>query len=157
MYLFTGKIAYITKENLLDYPVIWLGNFLGGLIAAVLIRLANPDIQATARTLMQAKLDKSVVQLAALAFFCGVIMYLAVDNYRNSASNVSQVFGIVIGVTVFLLCGFEHSIADMAYAAIGAECLSDALRYLGVILLVSVFNGIGSLSMRYLLKPFRKE
>ena len=52
--------------------------------------------------------DRSAV---AKGVFCGVLMYIAVDNYKSKGS----MLGTFICVPVFILAGFEHSIADMFY------------------------------------------
>lgn len=64
----------------------------------------------------------------------------------------SKIFGIVIGVMVFLLCNFEHSIADMAYASMAINSIYEVPKFLSFIVVVSIFNGIGSVTMKKLLK-----
>lgn len=151
MYLFTGKIAYINKNNWHDYPVIWLGNLIGCILSAILIRLANPNITDISEKIINQKFCINIFSVSILAFFCGMIMYLSVDNYKSSNSDISKVFGIVIGVTVFLLCGFEHSIADMSYISLGIKDINDIPYSALFLITVSLFNAIGSLFIKYLL------
>lgn len=151
MYLFTGKIGYITKDNWLIYPIIWFGNLVGCVISAILIRLANPNINMIAREVMYQRFDMDFLSISILAFFCGIIMYLAVENYFSSKSDISRVFGVIIGVAVFILCGFEHSIADMAYLSIAFNDFDEAIKSMVFILNVTAFNAIGSIIFRVLL------
>jgi len=58
-----------------------------------------------------AKLAQFPLYTFIRGFFCGILMYLAVSIYKEKNS----VLGILFCVPVFILCGFEHSIADMFY------------------------------------------
>lgn len=58
-------------------------------------------------------------------------MYLAVSTYKEK----NTVLGILFCVPVFILSGFEHSIADMFYlGASGIFSLSAALFMLAVVI-----------------------
>lgn len=155
MNLFTGKIGYINKNNWTNYPIIWIGNLDGCLISAILIRIANPNINMIAREVMYQKFEMSLLSASIMAFFCGIIMYLAVENYLSSNSDISEVFGLVIGVTVFILCGFEHSIADAAYLLFAVNESNEIIKSMVFILDVTVFNAIGSIIIRALLHKQR--
>ena len=68
---------------------------------------------------------------------CGVLMYVAVSIYKEHKS----VLGIIFAIPVFILCGFEHSIADIGYFAIANVCSAQAF---GFIYTVILGNTIGS-------------
>ena len=70
---------------------------------------------AADNVLVQTKLNDSWYGILVLAFMCGVMIYLGVENFARSNNNFSKVFGIVMCVFVFIICSFEHSIADMFY------------------------------------------
>lgn len=65
------------------------------------------------------------------------MMYLAVDNYRKSQSWLFVIFPIVI----FILSGFEHSIANMFYLTLADEWGLEALRLTAMGI---VGNAVGS-------------
>ena len=73
-----------------------------------------------------------------LGCFCGILVYVAVNLFRDKKT----VLGILIGIPVFILSGFEHSIADMFYMAAAGEF---SLRALVFILLVIAGNSAGAL------------
>lgn len=151
MNLFTGKIGYvISNKNKPNCIVIWLGNFLGAIAGMALVRIAKPSLHTAAREMMSAKLQQSYIGISILAFFCGVLMYLAVENYRANPHGFGKAAGLFLCVSVFILCGFEHSIADMCYAVLAVESFGEALRYLFFLVVVSVFNGAGALAVRWL-------
>lgn len=153
MYLFTGKIGYvISSRNKPNCAVIWLGNFLGSAIVSVFVRIGRPGLRETAGAVMDSKMSQGFLSWMLLSFLCGILMYLAVDNFARRPHTASGIVGLFLCVSVFILCGFEHSIADMNYCVMAVRSLKDAAQYLGFLLTVSVCNGLGALAIRQLVK-----
>ena len=153
MYLFTGKIGYvISNKNKPNCAVIWLGNFIGSSLVSVIVRIAKPAIHESAVTVMANKMNQSILSWILLSFMCGILMYLAVDNFAKRPHTISGIAGLFLCVSVFILCGFEHSIADMNYCVMGVQTGKEALQYIGFLLIVSVFNGLGALAIRQFVK-----
>ena len=151
MNLFTGKIGYVlANKNDPNCIIIWLGNLVGSLLTAGLVRLAKPAYAEKALTMAQAKMEMSIPAVLITALFCGMLMYAAVENYRRHPAEISGIFGIAMCVTAFILCGFEHSIADMSYLIFACPSFAEVLPYLGFLLLVTIGNGLGALLLRYL-------
>lgn len=135
-YLYTGKIGFVKKfKEFLDMLVILAGNFAGTFIAAALAKMAHLDIDST--VLSGKKLDNSIFNIFLLSVFCGVMMYLAIDNYNKSKNIVF----IIAPVMIFILSGFEHSIADMFYFNLAGVYSFKSFTY---ILVMAVGNGIGA-------------
>ena len=99
--LFTGKIGYITENR--------NARFASALGATV--RYALPALAEKAASICDAKLAQTYLQTFIRAAFCGVLMYLAVDVFRKKKTPL----GIVFCIPVFILSGFEHSVADAFY------------------------------------------
>lgn len=151
MNLFTGKIGYVfSNKNDPDCLVIWAGNLIGASASMALIRLAKPDLHLTARALVSAKLEQGYFSAAITGFFCGILMYLAVENYRANPHGAGKITGLFLSVSVFILSGFEHSVADMCYLALAVENIADLPQYLLFLLTVSVSNAIGAVATRYM-------
>ncbi len=114
-YLFTGKIGYIveqhTKQDFLNLDIGLFGNLAATFFLGMLLRTVLPNIGEKAAELCSAKLAQFPLYTFIRGFFCGILMYLAVSIYKEKNS----VLGILFCVPVFILCGFEHSIADMFY------------------------------------------
>ncbi len=104
---------------------------------------------------MNAKMDLDVFSVIILAFFCGVLMYIAVENYRANPHGIGKVIGLFLCVSVFILCGFEHSIADMCYAVLAVNSFETGLKYLLFLVEVTVGNSLGALAIRAV--TFKKE
>lgn len=135
-YLYTGKIGFIKRcRELTDMLIVAAGNFAGTFIAAFLARIAHMGIDST--ELVQKKLDNHIFHIFVLSMFCGVMMYLAIDNYNKSRNIVL----IIAPVVIFILSGFEHSIANMFYFHLAGAYSLKSFLYLGVML---VGNGLGA-------------
>lgn len=157
MNLFTGKIGYIIQNrNNPNCLIIWLGNLVGTAASAALVRIAKPQLGAAAKELMAAKLNQSWLSICILAFFCGILMYLAVENYASNPSDAGKIVGIFLCIATFILSGFEHSIADMGYAAMAVSSIGEAGRMLVFVIVVSAFNGVGAI-MLHSLNSYNKK
>ena len=145
--LYTGKIGFIpfshTKEDFSVLLLGLLGNAIGMIAFGLLISVALPNIKEDAISLCSAKLKQPLEQTVIRGLFCGVLMFIAVYVYKENKSIVAIIFAI----PTFILCGFEHSVADIGYFAI-ANMFS--LKIVLFILLVVVGNTIGSMILPYL-------
>lgn len=84
-------------------------------------------------------------------------MFLAVDNYSQNPGTFSGIIGILLCVSVFIICGFEHSIADISYILLAINSYKQIVEYLWFIFVVSVFNGIGALVLQKFLYPIKRK
>lgn len=158
MNLFTGKIGYVVENrNTPNCLLVWLGNFLGQIIGCTLIRIAKPTLHETASAMMKVKISLPWYSVAITAVFCGILMYAAVDCFKRADSGAIKLAGIVFGVMTFIFCGFEHSIADMGYAVLGISDVSEILPYLGFLILVSVFNGVGGILLWFFTRNLKYD
>lgn len=140
--LFTGQVGYLAldhgKSAWQSLLLGLLGNAAASCGLGALARAGLPALGETARALCLAKLDQSVFSTGVRAFFCGILMYLAVSIFREKGSAL----GILLCVPAFILSGFEHSIADMFY--FGASGIVS-LRALGFIWTAIAGNALGGL------------
>lgn len=134
--LYTGKIGFVREfRELLYMPVIIIGNFIGTYLAAFLIKAAHVNIDSS--ELVHKKLDNDILPVFLLSMFCGVMMYLAIDNYNKS----KNIIFIIAPVMIFILSGFEHSIANMFYFNFAGVYSFKSFSYLMVML---IGNGVGA-------------
>ena len=151
MNLYTGKIGYaVQNRNNPNCLIIWLGNLVGCAASAALVRIAKPQLADVAKELMANKLNQSWLSIIILSFFCGILMYVAVENYAANPSGTGKIVGIFLCIPTFILCGFEHSIADIGYAAMAVSSVAEAGRMMVFIIVVSAFNGIASIALHSL-------
>ena len=50
--------------------------------------------------------------LFVLGILCNICIFIAVNGYANNPHQVGKYLALFLGVSVFILCGTEHSVAD---------------------------------------------
>ncbi len=148
--LFTGKVAYLfdnPPSYVLELVVIWSGNFLGCMLVAgleSLTTLVGPEgINAAAAKLVEGKMASSYLSLFVLGIFCNIFMYIAVHGYRTNPHEVGKYLAIFLGVSIFILSGTEHSIADMYYWTLSGKLFEAPGESLLRIFIITLGNAVG--------------
>lgn len=147
--LFTGKVGYLF-ENKPSYlgtlGIIWLGNFIGTGIFALLLRFTRvyQSLLARADVITAIKTDDTPISVFLLAIGCGMCMYIAVQSYKTTQS-FQRVILVVLPVMVFIIAGFEHCIANMFYYWIVWLRGGFEIKALVYIILMSLGNSVGAL------------
>ena len=137
--LYTGKVGYAVENKpsyLVDLVVIILGNFVGALIIGQMI----PMPEAAEVLIVDAKLGGDIDwwRVFCKGVFCGILMFIAADYYKTQKKYLAT----FVCVPVFILAGFEHSIADMFYFCASGTFTLDAFLF---ILVVIVGNAVGGI------------
>lgn len=140
--LYTGKIGYVVNQPVsycLDLLVIWLGNLLGTFLAAYAMQATRIfAVSEKAKTMCEVKVNDSLFSLFVLGIFCGFLMFVAVDGYKSTKNPVI----LFMGVATFILCGFEHCIADMFYFSVAHMWSGKAF---GCVLVITLGNSLGGI------------
>ena len=161
--LFTGKVGYLFNNDVKTYLpwclMVWVGNLVGSIIVAELVRLTRvaPGIIEKSTKLVQVKADDSLISLFVLGIFCNIMVVHAVDQYLNNPHEIGKYLGIVMSIMVFILCGFEHCIADMFYIQMARMWNSQTIIALIVITLGNVLGGILIPTMRNINTKLKSE
>ena len=141
-YLYTGKVGYLTEahraSDILSLLIGLAGNLLTACLLGFVVRYAVPGIGKAAEVLCPAKLEQSFLQTLLRASFCGVLMYLAVSIFRDHKTPIAILFGI----PVFILSGFEHSIADMFYFGASGTVNGKVLLFILTAVLGNSLGGV---------------
>lgn len=145
--LFTGKVCYVferDRQYAIDLPVIWLGNLCGTWLTAFVESQtrAGPALAPRARALCQVKLDDSILSVFLLAALCNILIFIAVDGYNKNPHELGKYLALLFGVTVFILCGFEHCVANMYYFSMAGMWSVKALGYVLVMTLGNAAGGV---------------
>lgn len=145
MNLFTGKVCYVFEQGhdyALNLPIIWLGNLAGTWLTALVERLTRtgPALVERARGVCQAKLEDSPLSIFLLAVLCNVLIFIAVDGFKNNPHELGKYLALFFGVTVFILCGFEHCVANMYYFSMAGVWNGKTVLYL---LVMTAGNAVG--------------
>ena len=154
LHLFTGKVCYLFDNDAAyakTLPVIWFGNLAGTAIIAALeqfTRLASLD--ARAQAICALKLSEPLFGAFILAIFCNVMIYIGVEGYRSNPHELGKYLALFFGVCVFILCGFEHSVADMFYFINARVFSGEAVLFILAVLLGNAAGAVlfhGALSI----------
>lgn len=140
--LYTGKICYIPQKHSKEEISVLLTGLLGNVIATTVcgyaVAYAIPKLKEVALNSCNLKLEQNALQTVIRGIFCGILIYIAVDIYKKFKTPV----GIIFCIPVFILSGFEHSVADMFYFATSGIV---SLKAFGFIWLVILGNTIGGM------------
>jgi len=112
--LYTGTAGVIRiwwRDDWKSLLWILVGNVVGCIITSLAARESIPEIIEPARAICDGRIARGIFSDILLAIGCGIIMTTAVQQYRENG----KVLTILVGVPVFILCGFAHSIADCFY------------------------------------------
>lgn len=134
--LYTGKIGYVASIK--DAPrmlLILAGNLIG---CCVMFTFAGTPAGATAAAIMAVKYEINLFELFIRAFICGILIYVAVDQFKDKANK----FAPLIAVPAFILAGAEHCIADACYIFAG---LAFSWHTIPFMITVIIGNAIGSI------------
>ena len=140
-------------EKIAHLVLMWSGNMLGTYLAATafLNTRIGPKLIETVTPIVETKLNDSFISLFLLSVGCGALMYIAAAGYKiyaykESGSDIVGNIFAIIPIAVFILCGFEHCIADMFYMFLYGEV--DFIR----LLIITLGNTLGSFLINFLKK-----
>lgn len=142
--LYTGKVGYILNNKpkyLIEVLITGVGNFVGTyLIATAIINTRVYGNLSKVNDMANLKLNDSVLSIFLLAILCGLLMFIAVDTYNNN-KNIIGVSAVLLCVAVFILSGFEHSIANMFYFNLSQRLDAHSMIYILIMMLGNLVGG----------------
>jgi formate/nitrite transporter len=112
-----GRIT--TAALMRNWAIVYLGNLIGALGAALLVHLSSTlnlntgAVGETAVAIAQAKLGLSPLAALARGVLCNVLVCLAVWMCFAAHSVSGKVLMVLFPITAFVALGFEHSVANM--------------------------------------------
>lgn len=128
--LFTGNCLLIMP--LLDKKVkassvfknliiVYIGNLIGALIIAALAVYSGAldGVAETAVNIACSKASLSFLSAFFKGILCNILVCIAVWMSFSSDKTGDKILCVIFPVTFFVLCGFEHSVADMYYLPAG--------------------------------------
>lgn len=144
LFLYTGKVGYlVVQSDKIEYlgllAITWLGNLAGTWIGAVaVLNTRIQGIRENAVGICETKLADGPLSIFLLAIFCGILMYIAVDGFKEKENPLILFFC----VSVFILSGFEHCIANMFYFSIAGAWSLKTIVYL---IIMTLGNSLGGM------------
>lgn len=132
--LFTGNclivIPALEKEvtvgrMLRNWGIVYVGNFVGGMIVAAgavfshQLSLFSNGMAASVISTAVAKCSMPFSDALLKGIFCNFLVCIAVWLGMAAKDAAGKILGIFWPIMLFVLCGFEHSIANMYYIGAG--------------------------------------
>ncbi len=153
--LYTGKVGYIANrlkdaKYLRLVLLILIFNIITTFALGYIVSLYFPAVRNVALDIYLQKLSMPYGKLFFSGVLCGILMYLAVDTWKRGSK-----MGCFLYVPLFILCGFDHSIANSFYngAAFGEHTFT--LQNLILILLVVLGNAVGGMTVPLLTRKWK--
>lgn len=144
--LYTGKVCYIPAKGRRFVPevlVALIGNAVGTVGLGFLLRATKlQKLIPHTQELVTAKLSDTVLSTVVMAVLCGFLMSIAVLGYTKLTDGAGRYLVLVLPIMVFILSGFEHSIANLFYFSLAGMWSGKALLY---IILVAAGNLMGGI------------
>ena len=135
--LYTGVIGFVRDlTSLLDAVICFLGNGVGCVYIALI-----PTSGAT--EVWEAKLQTPLFTAFLKGVICGIIIFLCVAQHKAWGAPTSTITTLV-AIPAFILCGAEHSIADICFMFAARNISTKGII---LILVVAIGNAVGSLAL----------
>ena len=172
--LYTGKVCYLFEDinyhssskivikkifgRVITYTIILLGNLIGTLIFANLLKLVmvdnsiNNTLMETLKNSVEAKINYEWYQMIGLSFFCGMLVYIAVEGFKTIENNFGKYVVLMLAIGGFIVMGFEHSIANMFYYFLSGNYSLVAFLSLLLCVIGNSFGGVFILLISKLIK-----
>ncbi len=147
-FLYTGKICYLAdkliakeKRYILELGLGLIGNYLGALFMGLILSAVFkvPDV---VYEMVKIKTSYSWWQLLILAIFCGMLIYFAVEAFSKVENNFGKYVILIMCIAGFIICGFEHCIADMFYFSLARDF--NFMTFVDILIII-IGNSIGGL------------
>lgn len=153
--LFTGEIGFLNitnpqKTDVLNLGLSLAGNILGAAFLGFLIKFTQPVLIQIAAKACSAKLGQTAFETLLRGVFCGILVFLAVSIYRKNKS----INGIILGIPIFLLSGYEHCIANVFFFSLSGIFAQKALVHF---VLVLIGNSLGAMIFSFLSRYIQPE
>ncbi len=134
--------------------MILLGNFIGALAAGTALGILNTQAAGAAYRLWGERLLIDPISIFIRAAVCGMLMYFAVTAYNTE----KKIGFVIIPVAAFILGGFIHSIADMAYFGMAASVEASKLKFIDIWpILPAIIGNFGGCIIIPVCKDLNKE
>lgn len=151
--LFTGKICSVLEQRKsywVELLLIYFGNLIGCLFCGFLFSKTSLHSYSEAYSVgLSNRIGANWLSIIILGLFCNCLIFVAVDGYNNGDKEWKKILSLFFGVSVFVVSGFEHCVADMFYITFCGMWSSSSLLFL---INVTTGNIIGGILCNFLKK-----
>jgi len=132
--LFTGNclmaISVLSRKisisgMLRNFVIVYIGNFVGAMLLAVScafcgqMNLSGGGLAVTTIKVAVTKTSLTFGHAIVLGILCNILVCIAVMCAISAKSTAGKAIGAFVPICFFVLCGFEHCVANMYYIPAG--------------------------------------
>lgn len=162
--LFTGNnlmaLAVIDKrihinKMFRNWSLVYIANFIGSLLLVLAVfygGVLTGDAATKTIAIAESKVVIPVVQSVIRGILCNIIVVLAVWMATGAKDIISKIFACWFPIMLFVVCGFEHSVANMFFIPMGM--LLGAKVTMGGFITNIIFVTIGNIIGGAIIIPF---
>ncbi|KKY01526.1 FdhC protein [Paraclostridium benzoelyticum] len=136
------------KEMIRNWVLVYIANFIGAIILVAFIYFSDTLVKDAAIKSMNIAQSKAILGFTSAflkGVMCNIIVVLAVWFATAGKDIVSKIFACWFPIMLFVLCGFEHSIANMFFIPMGMALGADVsiLQLIFNLIAVTLGNIVG--------------
>ncbi|MBY2476293.1 formate/nitrite transporter family protein [Clostridioides difficile] len=129
--LFTGNTLMLIPlmdkkitlgKMLRNWGLVYFANLVGSILLVALVFYSSTltgDAATKAIAVAEAKVNSTIVSMFLKAILCNILVVLAVWMATASQDVVSKLTSCWTVIMLFVLCGFQHSVANMFFIPMG--------------------------------------
>ncbi len=142
----SGKISW--KALFRNWGIVWLGNLAGSLVAMGLVYFTNIQAMnggAVGEAFVSVAAGKVALEPIPLFFkaiMCNILVCLAVWIGFSGKTIADKILGILLPISAFVACGFEHCVANMFFLPMGFVMNSAGIGAAGAVGLEGVIYNL---------------
>lgn len=148
--LFTGKVCYSLDNKpqyIINLIIIWIGNIVGTTLLSLILKptVIYNSINLVALKMVQSKIESGYLSLFLLGIICNIFIFIAVDGFKNNKHELGKYLSLFLGVSIFIICGSEHCVADMFYFGVSGMLFKKFGTSILCLLVITLGNIVGGL------------
>lgn len=130
MALFYRKISF--SSVIRNWVLVFIGNFIGAIFIAGtvyyshILSLYDNELAVTTMRVAVGKIDHSFIEAVALGILCNMLVCIGVWASFAGSNPAEKIAALFFPVMIFVLGGFEHSIANMYFIPAALFAKADA-------------------------------
>lgn len=154
-WLYTGKVGLALDNKpkyIIDLLICLCGNLIGVFLLSIILKqthIITPAIIELAKGMVETKQNESWYEVFILASLCGVMIYLAVVGHKKCEYPLGKVLFAYLPIVLFILCGFEHVVANMAYYVYAGTFEAKMILWF---FLMAIGNAFGAIAFDGIIK-----
>ena len=121
-----GRVKF--AKMLKSWVIVYIGNFIGSILVAIIcakfgwVGAGNGDLAVYSMKVAVGKMTMPFMNALFMGILCNILVTLGVLFSLSAKDLTGRILGAYTPVAFFVICGFNHSIADMFYCTLGLFC-----------------------------------